>query len=373
MPIITSLLKLPENQAKYHTGLLTSLRGLAPEFTTRKDADPRTPPPLPTSESLAPQESWTMGELRRIVDELAAPPYGRNVFHPERLKRCADFLLAECARVAPSRSAVKLQTYTPKIGNTNVAISNYEIEFKGSTRADEIVVIGAHYDSVDLKDSVQQQHHNCPAANDNGSGTAQTLVLADLFLQACRSGFTPHRTVRFVLFANEEPPFFWTDDMGSVVYADACKRRNENIVAMITPETIGYYTDAPNSQRLPFGLLKDHFGTVGNYLHVVGLGDGAAPLMREVCGLFRDSCSIRCVGATLPPAIPYVGASDHWSFWRRGYPALMVSDGGPFRFQHYHQWLDKPETFHWPAFARVTVGLDAVVRGLACPKEPRIP
>jgi Zn-dependent M28 family amino/carboxypeptidase len=74
----------------------------------------------------------------------------------------------------------------------------------------EVLVVGAHYDSF----------ANCPAANDNGSGVAALLELA-----RCLAGRPLERTVRFVAFANEEPPFFWTDDMGSLRYARACEER----------------------------------------------------------------------------------------------------------------------------------------------------
>ena len=102
---------------------------------------------------------------------------------------------------------------------------NLSAELCGRGRADEIVVVGGHYDSVT----------GCPGANDNGTGVAATLALARLMRDQ-----EPARTVRFVLFVNEEPPFFQTQFMGSVVYAKGCRQRNENVVAMLSLETIGY-------------------------------------------------------------------------------------------------------------------------------------
>jgi hypothetical protein len=73
----------------------------------------------------------------------------------------------------------------------------------------------------------------------------------------------------FVAFANEEPPFFQTEQMGSLVYARGCAARHENVVAMLALETIGYYSDAPNSQHysFPFSLL---YPSTGNLLAFVG-------------------------------------------------------------------------------------------------------
>src|SRR5690606_32985277 len=105
------------------------------------------------------------------------------------------------------------------------SFSNVVAELAGADRADEIVVVGAHYDSAE----------GTPAANDNGTGTAALLALAEAF--AARR---PSRTVRFVAFANEEPPHFKTDAMGSWVYARRCREASERIVAMLSLETMGY-------------------------------------------------------------------------------------------------------------------------------------
>ena len=106
----------------------------------------------------------------------------------------------------------------------------------------EIVVVGGHYDAV----------LGSPGANDNATGTAAVLELARLL-----AGQQLARTVRFVAFVNEEAPFFQTDAMGSWVYARRSRARGEQIVAMLSIETIGFYSDVVGSQHypLPFGLF----------------------------------------------------------------------------------------------------------------------
>jgi hypothetical protein len=64
--------------------------------------------------------------------------------------------------------------------------------------------VGAHYDSV----------LGSPGANDNGTGVASLIELSRLLTQP-----DLQRTVRFVFFVNEEPPFFTTGQMGSLRYA----------------------------------------------------------------------------------------------------------------------------------------------------------
>lgn len=88
-----------------------------------------------------------------------------------------------------------------------------EGELKGTAHPERIYVIGAHYDSVGID--------ACPGANDNASGVAGMLALAEMF-----AGKSLAVTLRFVAFFNEEPPFFWTQDMGSLLYAKQCREKN---------------------------------------------------------------------------------------------------------------------------------------------------
>src|SRR5205814_8680392 len=135
----------------------------------------------------------------------------------------------------------------------------------------EIVVIGAHYDSV----------IGCPGANDNASGVAALLALARRFARE-RCG----RRVRFVCFPNEEPFFFQSEQMGSWVYAHNCKSRGENIVAMLSLETIGYFSDEPGSQSFPLPGLGAIYPTTGNFISFVG-NTSSRTLVRQALGISR--------------------------------------------------------------------------------------
>ncbi len=294
--------------------------------------------PLPPMTDI---ERALAGRLRARVEHLAGTIGERNTRLPQNLAAAADWIERELTALgyAPQRQTFKAD---------NVECSNIEVEIPGGERADEIVIVGGHYDSVTL----------CPGANDNATGTAATLELARLF-----AGRSFARTVRLVAFVNEEPPYFQTDWMGSVVYARRCRERGEKIVAMFSLETIGCYHDDENSQNypFPFGLV---YPSTGNFIAFVG-NVGSRALVRKAVALFREHARFPSEGGAIPSWVPGVGWSDHWSFWQSGYPALMVTDTAPFRYEHYHSAQDRPAHVDFDRMARVVAGIEKVVAGFA--------
>ena len=294
--------------------------------------------PLPP---LGEAESALAAALRRDVLELAVEIGERNIFVPDALARAADFLET---RLAETGRTVQRQQFEVD----RQPCCNLDLEIAGTDRAREIVVVGAHYDSV----------AGSPGANDNGTGVAALLALAEIL------GRQPHRrTLRFVAFVNEEPPFFQSDSMGSRVCARACRERGDHIVAMLSLETMGYYSDRAGSQQYPFpmGLF---YPRRGDFIGFVGCSSQSA-YVRRVVGTFRRVATFPSQGAALPGWIPGVGWSDHWAFWQEGYPALMVTDTAPFRYPHYHTAQDTPDKIDYERLARVVTGLTATARLLA--------
>jgi Zn-dependent M28 family amino/carboxypeptidase len=227
-------------------------------------------------------------------------------------------------------------------------VRNIEAEVAGGSRAREIIVVGAHYDSV----------AGAPGANDNGSGVAALLELARLSF-----GSRPARTVRFVAFVNEEPPFYLSDAMGSRHYARRSKENGENIVAMFSLETIGYYSERAGSQHYPFPLGL-FYPSTGHFIAFVSNLSSRALLHEAIAG-FRRHAAFPSEGVAAPAFIPGVGWSDHWSFWKEGWPALMVTDTAPYRYPHYHTPQDTPDQVDYERLARVVTGLHGMLRDLA--------
>jgi Zn-dependent M28 family amino/carboxypeptidase len=290
---------------------------------------------------LTDKEQRIQDNLKRHIEELAGRIGERNVWRPEAMAAAAGYIrmtLEETGYV------VSVQSFTSR-GQT---VANIEAILPGHGAADEIIVIGAHYDSV----------AGCPGANDNASGVATLLELARLL-----AGTTLPRSVRFVAFANEEAPFFYGDEMGSNRYAARAQARGERIEAMLSLETVGYYTDRPGSQFYPFPFSL-FYPSTGNFIGFVG-NLSSRSLVRKVVAAFRDSTAFPSEGVAAPSGIEGIHWSDHWSFWEAGYPAIMVTDTAPFRYPHYHEASDTPQQLDYEGLARVTAGLAAVVEVLA--------
>jgi Zn-dependent M28 family amino/carboxypeptidase len=176
------------------------------------------------------------------------------------------------------------------------------------------------------------------------------------------------RTVRLVAFVNEEPPFFLTGDMGSRFYARRSRERSEKIVAMFSLETIGYYSDAKGSQHYPFPFSLFYPNTA-NFIGFVS-NISSRDLVRQSIASFRQHTAFPSQGAAAPGWMTGIGWSDHWSFWREGYPAIMVTDTALFRYAHYHTPEDTPDKIDYARTARVILGLARVIAELAGPITP---
>lgn len=276
-----------------------------------------------------------MQRLHAHVEALAGGIGARNLDRPEALE----------ASVAYLRGTLEGYGYTVQEQVFEVSgrpARNLWVELPGDPGA-PCLVIGAHYDSC----------HETPGADDNASGVAGMLELARDW-----QGSAGLLGVRLVAFVNEEPPYFQTEKMGSLVLARQWRREGLEIAGMISLEMLGDFRDEPGSQQYPAGLGM-LFPPQGDFWAFIG-PLGARSWVRRVLGAFRRRGKIPSEGIAAPPGVPGMDLSDHWSFGQEGYPALMITDGGPFRNHRYHQLSDTPETLD---YHRMALGLEAL--GLA--------
>ena len=229
---------------------------------------------------------------------------------------------------------------------------NLIIERRGTKRPEQIVLLGAHYDTVTTT----------PGADDNASAVAMLLEVVRLL-----ADHRGHRTVRYVAFDAEEPPHFYMNSMGSQSHARQCRSRDESIVAMICLEMVGYFRNEPNSQTVPESIsrpLRRLFPSRGNFLAAVGNPKSAMLNWRFRRG-FKRTSTLPLFSICLPEAIHEIRLSDHSSFWDQGYPAIMLTDTSFLRNSHYHQPSDTPETLDYERMAEATFGVAGAIKRLA--------
>jgi len=294
--------------------------------------------PLP---ALTDQEDELRQRLWAHVHKLAGEIGERNMARPEALDAAADYIVESFAKIGYQAAAQEF-----KVGGTMV--KNIQAELRGNAHPDNFIVVGAHYDSVP----------GSPGANDNATGVAAVLESARLLAAAKLD-----RSVRFVCFVNEEPPYFRSEDMGSWHYAKRCQDQNEKVVAMLSLETIVYYSDAKGSQQypMPFGLL---YPDTANFIGFVG-NPASKDLLFKCVGLFRRHTQFPSEGIAAPSWIEGIDWSDHACFWSRGYPAIMITDTAPFRYPYYHSREDTPDKIDYGRTARVVAGIARAVADLA--------
>lgn len=292
--------------------------------------------------TLSADEKRLRGELIADVQALGGEIGERNLVRYPQLQAAANYIENEL-----SKAGWKVRRDAYEVS----AKSCYNLEAELPGASPEIVLIGAHYDSV----------LGSPGSNDNGSGVAALLALA----RRC-AGSHNTRTLRFVAFVNEEPQYFQTSQMGSFIYAGRSRARGDRIEAMISLETIGYYSNESGSQVYPAPGLGFLYPRLGNFIAFVG-NVASRSLLREALGEFRRHAKIPSEGGALPAIIPGIGWSDQWSFWKHGYPGIMVTDTAPFRYPHYHAATDTPDKLDYDSMTRVVAGMEKVIRHLANP------
>lgn len=286
--------------------------------------------------------------LMRHVRILGQEIGERHLQRPEALAKAAEYLrkVWEGQGFQVHEEPVEIETQEPS--QARQPCLNLFVEQKGDSAPDEIILVGAHYDSVS----------GSPGANDNGTGIAALLEIS----RSLRDRESP-RTLRFVAFVNEEPPYYFSEAMGSRVHARKARQRKEKIVAMLSLETLGWYSSDRKSQRypFPFGLF---YPETGSFLAVVG-NIPSRRLVVDFLRSFMEESDFPVEGIAAFESVPGISWSDHWSFWREGYPAIMLTDTAPFRYPEYHTPRDLPERINQREYARAAYGIIQAVRRLA--------
>ncbi|MDE3741848.1 M20/M25/M40 family metallo-hydrolase [Maribacter polysaccharolyticus] len=150
-------------------------------------------------------------------------------------------------------------------------VQSYNVigEIRGSTYPDEIIVVGGHLDSWDLGDG----------SHDDGAGCVQSMDVLRLLKE---SGYKPKRTIRVVLFMNEENGL-----RGGKKYAEVAKSKQENHIVALESDSGGF-----TPRGFSFDCSEANYGQVKSWgslfepylIHMLIKGHGGADI-----GPLKDS------------------------------------------------------------------------------------
>ncbi len=258
----------------------------------------------------------------KIISHLAIDIGERTLNKYENLVQAGDFIKNYFLKFEhePEEEAYTVQSKK---------VYNIITEIKGYEEPEKIIILGAHYDTVE----------GTPGADDNASAIAGLLEIYRL-----ASKFKFKKTIRFVSFTLEEPPYFQTPEMGSMVHAKGCKSRKENIELMICLEMIGFGSKKCE-QKFPNDDFRKKYPPYGDYLAVV-----AIPSLSQQVFAWKKSYNAhakhKIYDLIAPASIRGIDLSDHASFIKNGFPAIMITDTGFYRNSNYHQSTDTADTIN---------------------------
>ncbi len=276
--------------------------------------------------------------LRQTVTVMASDIGIRSWKRRDRLERAAAFISGEF-RAGGYRPEDQVFLFHGEEYRNVIA------QLPGHDPSAKTLVIGAHYDTVE----------STPGADDNASGVACLLELARAL-----SGRRLAGTVHFAAFVLEEPPAYRTEGMGSYHYAQSLKESDVPVDGMICLEMTGFFNDTPGSQSYPLPIFRFRYPSAGNYISFVG-NMKSRPFTVEMAAAFRKGTDLPVVTLNAPALVVGIDFSDHWSFNKFGYNALMVTDTAFYRNPHYHSASDMPETLDYERMAKVVEGLTASI------------
>jgi hypothetical protein len=278
--------------------------------------------------------------LRAHVETISRDFYPRDEGHPENLAKLATYIQS-----AFENTGADVTRHTFKVKGNNY--SNVYAAFGPATQ--ERIIVGAHYDTVP----------GTPGADDNASGIAGLIELGHLLKNAVLS-----TRVELAAYALEEPPYFYTPQMGSAQHVKLLQQENVKVRMMFALEMIGYFSDKPDSQYLPMPVLSLLYPHEGNFIMVAGqFLDGTN--VRIIKRTMRGASSLPVYSINAPGNLLGINLSDHVNFWNADLPAVMITDTAFYRYDGYHSPTDTADRLDYERMAMVVEGVYAAVLALA--------
>lgn len=230
------------------------------------------------------------------------------------------------------------------------ALRNFYLEIEGTESPKEVIVFGAHYDSINSRD--RDVEARAPGANDNASGTASVLEAARIF-----AAHPWKRTLIFAAFSGEEQGLH-----GSKAFSEMLERNGYKVVAMLNNDIVGGARKAkggPNKDVIRCFSEPRHLPSRRFARYLAHIAERDIPDLRVRVEATRDR--------------PGRGG-DHQSFSARRMPAARLIELHE-DLTRQHNAKDLPEfidfNYHVRSTALDVAAIASLANAPAAPKAPR--
>lgn len=228
----------------------------------------------------------------------------------------------------PESSAFSTMDFKYKINTVakNATSCNILGFIEGTTHKDEVIVVGAHYDHLGINKEKKIYY----GADDNASGTAALMSIAQCFMNASKNNFQPKRTVLFIAFGSEEAGL-----LGSEYYVENPLFPLNQTVAVINMDMIG---------RGDKHLKKE------NFVYAKCYGKNTKDLKKTVKEIDKNS-DIKIKNPPFQQTILYRYGSDHYNFAKNDIPSFVFFTG---THDDYHTINDTPEKLNYKNMEKIS-------------------
>ncbi|MGY5849783.1 M28 family metallopeptidase [Salegentibacter sp. F14] len=274
----------------------------------------------------------TTQELKDHLNVFASDEFeGRDTGEPGQ-KKAAEYLRAEFINLnIPSPEGVEnhYQVIPTEFFDEKLKASENVLGYiEGSEFPGEVLIITSHYDHV----GIDEEGNIYNGADDGGSGPMGVIEIAEAFAEARRDGYTPKRSILFMLLTGEEKGL-----LGSKYYTENPVFPLENTVANLNADMIGR-------------IDQEHEGN-DNYVYLIGsdkLSTDLHELSEDVNSEFMNMELDYTYNDENDPNRFYY-RSDHYNFAKNNIPVIFYFNGV---HPDYHQPTDTAEKIEYEALKK---------------------
>ena len=202
----------------------------------------------------------------------------------------------------------------------------------GDEQPERLYLLTAHLDSRS-----ENAYNIAPGADDNASGSAAVMAIADILSQ-----YHFNCTLRYALYTGEEQGLY-----GSIAYANDVVALGEDVEAVLNLDMLGYNTPGSAS-------------TIELHTRPSNAGDLA------IANLFADAVSAYNISLTPQILQDRLSFSDHAPFWDRGYPAILAIEDWQDHTPDYHRTTDRLGTLNMTYYTRFAKAALATFTHMGC-------